>query len=89
MFVSEGKLFHHSNKRLSLPSLVAMCSLVLREQENIWHIWHMVGEFSFKEAGVTHPLKSGWASRANVAGKTGDTLSAVNVGKTCMDDNGN
>lgn len=56
MFVSGGKLFHHSNKRLGLPSLVAMCSLVLREQENIWHIWLMVGEFSFKEAGVAHPL---------------------------------
>lgn len=68
MFVSEGKLFHHSNKKLGLASLVAMCSLVLREQENIWL---MVGEFSFKEAGVAYPLKSGWASKANVAGKAG------------------
>lgn len=49
MFVSEGKLFHHSNKRLGLPSLVAMCSLVLREQENIWHIWFMVGSFLLRK----------------------------------------
>lgn len=68
MFVSEGKLFHHSNKKLGLACLVAMCSPVLKEQENIWL---MVGEFSFKESGVAHLLKSGWASRANVEGKAG------------------
>lgn len=67
MFVSEDKLFHHSNKKLGLACLVAMCSPVLKEQ----NIWLMVGEFSFKESGVAHLLKFGWASRANVEGKAG------------------
>lgn len=68
MFVSEGQVFHYGNTKLGLALLVALCSLVLREPENVWP---MPSEFSFKEAGVAHPLQPQWASRADVVEKAG------------------